>query len=356
MSSGSASRLKVTIVGSGNWGSVVSRIVGQNTARLDEFATETRMWVFEEEVEGRKLTDIINQDHVNPKYLPGVELPRNVRAVPDVGEAAAGANVLVFVLPHQFLAGTCKQILKHPQGPAPGCVAISLIKGLDITPDGPRLLSKLITAELRMRCSVMLGANIANEIAQEKKAEATIASKNEIDAELFKLLFTTNYFRVDSTTDVAGAETAGALKNVVALAAGFADGLEWGSNAKAALMRIGMLEMIKFTQMFFPDASPMTMFQSCGFADVVVTCTSGRNRKTAAAFVREGKSFEVLEQEMLGGQKLQGTLTCQEVFAALEKRDAIADFPLFATTFEIAFKNLDPNQLTERLWSSRSRL
>ena len=96
---------KVCIIGSGNWGSAIAKIVGQNTAQYpDLFVKDTPMWVFEEEIKGRKLTEIINTEHENVKYLPGRKLPENIIAVPDITEAAKDADILIVVIPHQFIS------------------------------------------------------------------------------------------------------------------------------------------------------------------------------------------------------------------------------------------------------------
>ena len=117
---------KVCIVGSGNWGSAIARLVGVNTARCPErFVKDVNMWVFEEDVDGRKLTEIINTDHENVKYLPGRPLPHNIVAVPDISDAALSADILIFVLPHQFIKRACAPLkgkLKE------GAVGLSLIK------------------------------------------------------------------------------------------------------------------------------------------------------------------------------------------------------------------------------------
>ena len=95
---------KVCIIGSGNWGSAIAKLVGENTATNPElFVEKTPMWVFEEEINGRKLTEIINTEHENVKYLPGRKLPVNIVAVPNILEAAQDADILIVVLPHQFM-------------------------------------------------------------------------------------------------------------------------------------------------------------------------------------------------------------------------------------------------------------
>mmetsp|Transcript_6729 Transcript_6729/g.9502 ORF Transcript_6729/g.9502 Transcript_6729/m.9502 type:complete len:142 (+) Transcript_6729:259-684(+) len=122
----------VCIVGSGNWGSAIATLVGRNCMRLDNCETRVNMWVYEEEVQvedgsTQKLTDVINTKHENVKYLPGISLPSNVVAVPDLAEACEGATLLIFVLPHQFLP---KLLPTIRQASHPSCRGVSLIKGL----------------------------------------------------------------------------------------------------------------------------------------------------------------------------------------------------------------------------------
>lgn len=123
---------KVCIIGSGNWGSAIARIVGQNCDRLPYYETPVNMWVYEEMVDDGKgnqvkLTDYINTRHENIKYLPGIALPENVKAVADLEEACRDATLLIFVLPHQFLPRLLPTIR---QAAHPNCRGVSLIKGL----------------------------------------------------------------------------------------------------------------------------------------------------------------------------------------------------------------------------------
>merc|ERR1711907_181926 len=128
-------------------------------------------------------------------------------------------------------------------------------------------------------------------------------------------VFDCQTFRVSAVDDIPGVELCGALKNVVALGAGFCDGLDYGGNTKAALVRIGLQEMKKFIRYFYPEVKDATFLESCGVADLITTCFGGRNRKCAEAFVRAkgAKDWDTIEKEMLGGQKLQGTLACEEM-------------------------------------------
>jgi len=231
----------------------------------------------------RKLTELINKKNENIKYLPGVKLGENVTAEPDLLTAVQGASMLVFVTPHQFIKGLCKQL----QGKlVPNAKAISLIKGMDVTHDGFELISGLISNELKINCSVLMGANIANEIGQEQFSEATVGYTAQHEGELWRQLFHTDYFNVRAVNDVIGPELCGTLKNIIALGCGFVDGLGLGNNTKAAIIRIGLLEMMGLSKEIFPSVKTETFFESCGVADLITTCYGGRNRKVADAFVR----------------------------------------------------------------------
>lgn len=190
-------------------------------------------------------------------------------------------------------------------------------------------------------------------VAREAFAEATVGVKDLSSGSLWHRIFDTPYFRIGIIDDVAGVALGGALKNVVAVAAGFSDGLGFGNNTKAAIMRIGLLEMRSFALEFFEGVKSDTFVaHSAGVADLITSCLGGRNRKCAEAFVRTGKPFEELEKEMLGGQKLQGAITAQEVNVFLKRRGRVDAYPLFKTVYEIAFEHRPPSELTQALSSS----
>lgn len=342
---GSSGRgLRVSVVGAGNWGSAASKLIGDNVKRFEKYDSTVRVWVYEEIVDGRKLTEIINTTHVNVKYLPNHTLPENVVAVPDLVEACEGADVLVFVLPHQFLPKTCASLRGKISDKA---IGISLIKGIDFDERGVILMSDIIERELGIPISVLSGANIANEIADGQFCESTIGYTSKEAAATFYELFNSPNFRISLISDVAGVQVFGALKNVVALGAGFVDALAYGNNTKAALIRIGLLEIRRFAEHYFDGSDPMTMVESAGIADLITTCSGGRNRKVAEAFAcGNGKrSWEDLEREMLGGQKLQGTSTCEEVMKILRKDRIENQFPLLCLINSIAFEGAPPQSI-----------
>eukprot|EP00158_Paraphelidium_tribonemae_P003767 Partr_v1_DN26356_c2_g1_i1_m43476 putative Glycerol-3-Phosphate DeHydrogenase len=340
-------REKVCIVGSGNWGSVIAKIIGNNVrASPQQFDEQVKMWVYEELIDGRKLTEIINTRHENVKYLPGVELPSNVLAVPDVVDAAADASILVFVVPHQFVKGICDKLNGKIRADAK---AVSLIKGVDVGMGGLVLISDIIRDSLSIDVSVLMGANIAGEVAKEQFCETTIGYRVPENGRLLKQIFNTSYFKCSIIDDVVSVELCGALKNIVGVAAGIVDGLQLGDNTKAAIIRIGLMEMRHFCKTFYAGVKDETFFESCGVADLITTCYGGRNRKVAEAHVITGKSFEELEKEMLNGQKLQGTLTAKEVHEILVGKKLAHEFPLFASVYRIVYEGMPAADLPKCL-------
>lgn len=346
------------------------------------------MWVFEEDYtvpddssardkfdkQPHKLTEIINTTHQNVKYLPEINLPENLVANPNIEEVVEDATILIFNLPHQFMGKTLDQIKgRH----LPYARGISCVKGVEVTGNGVTLFSDIIMEELGIYCGALSGANIAKEVAAEKFCETTIgydpppsdfkvggrsgsediSKVNEqkeagsdpshaklqpmppeyvpVDAELMTTLFYRPYFHVNISSDVAGVALAGALKNIVALGAGFVAGKGWGDNAKAAIMRIGILEMIEFGRLFFPDSVNPQSFtrESAGVADLITSCNAGRNYTSAKMSVEKGITVEEIEKTEMNGQKLQGASTARCVHEFLAKEKKADKFPLFEAVY-----------------------
>ena len=329
-------------------GSAIAKIVGRNTVlHSNQFDPIVNMWVYEEKLaDGSFLSQVINTRHENPKYLPGIRLPDNVVAVTDLVEAVKDADMLMFVIPHQFLKKACSQLLGNVKQ---GAFGISLIKGLDVDAMGLHLISKYISDTLSLDVSVLMGANIANEVALDKFCESTLGCTDGAQGELWKLLFNTGTFRISCVTDVGGVELCGALKNIVALAAGFADGMQCGENTKAAIIRIGLLEMCSFCELSDKNTQKSTFFESCGVADLITTCYGGRNRKVAEELAKTGKSVEQLEEELLNGQKLQGPSACKEVWKWIKEHRREKEFPLFGTVHGICFEGAKVETLFDEL-------
>ncbi|GAA5859113.1 hypothetical protein JCM8547_004006 [Rhodosporidiobolus lusitaniae] len=343
---------KICCIGSGSWGTALARLAAQNAAEKDGFDEEVRFWVRQREIPGKGLlTDIINETHENARYLPEMKLPENLVAVPSLTECVKGATLIIFCVPHQFLPPVIKELSK-PGVLTKGARAISAIKGIEVDTKSHDIYTypSILESKLGLPCSALGGANIALEVANEEFCETTIGCPSPKDCALWEAVFSTNMFRVHAVEDVAGVSLSGALKNVVALAAGFTDGLGMGGNTKAAIIRIGLLEMSAFTLEFFPSASPHTFsHHSAGVADLITTSFGGRNRKCAEAFVKTGKTFDELEEELLNGQRLQGVITAEEIYTFLEGRGRLDGYPLFEKVYRICKREVEPSTLFEDL-------
>jgi len=212
------------------------------------------------------------------------------------------------------------------------------------------LISDIIRKELSADCSVLMGANVANDMASDAFCETTIGYKDPANGALFQLAYDDFSLKVGTVQDTVGVELCGALKNIVAIGAGFVDGLGYGGNTKAAIIRIGLKEMVKFCKTFYPNdgISDDTFLESCGVADLITTCYGGRNRKCAEAFAAAGKSksLDQIEAELLGGQKLQGTLTAKEVNHILKMKGMENEFPFFTTVYKISYEDTPLEAIT----------
>lgn len=348
---------KVTVIGSGNWGTTIAKVVAENTVQNPHlFSKDVNMWVFEEMLDGEKLTEIINKKHQNVKYLPGIDLPHNLIANPSLLDSVHEADILVFNVPHQFLPKIVSQIKGHISNQVR---AISCLKGFEVGAKGVQLLSSYIKDELDIQCGALSGANLAPEVAKEHWSETTVAYQLpsdfkgeglDVDHKVLKMLFHRPYFHVNVIDDVAGISIAGALKNVVALACGFVEGLGWGNNAAAAIQRVGLGEIIKFGQMFFPESRVETYYQeSAGVADLITTCSGGRNVKVAKFMAKNNVDAFQAEKELLNGQSAQGVITCKEVHEWLSTCELTEDFPLFEAVYQIVYNNMPMEQIPDMI-------
>ncbi|KAI0983134.1 hypothetical protein GJ496_002189 [Pomphorhynchus laevis] len=348
----------IGIIGSGNWGTAIAKVIGENVEKLTAASASennmmynrtVKMYVYEELVDnGQKLSEVINKQRENVKYLPGHRLPDCVVASSDITEVSSSSDILFIVMPHQYLADQCvlmKNSLK------PGAFAVSLCKGFmhENEESQVTLISEYISRTLDIPCHVLMGASIANEVAAGKFCESTVGSKILEHGIITKQLVETDYFRVQISLCAEIVEICGAVKNVVAVAAGFCDGLGYGGNTKAAVIRIGLIEMIRFAKLMYKCTDESVFMESCGVADLIATCYGGRNRKIAEAFVRQKKSIDVLENELLNGQKLQGPSTARDMMKLIRSRNVSSEFPLFRAVYEICYETRPVNSILNAL-------
>ncbi|MGW5477732.1 NAD(P)H-dependent glycerol-3-phosphate dehydrogenase [Streptomyces sp. NPDC004008] len=252
------------VFSAGSWGTAAAKILADAGTQVIVHARR------------REVADAINTRHRNPGYFPDVELPASVTATTDPATALDGADYLVLSIPAQSL-----RVSLAVWAPliGPDTVIVSLMKGIEM--DTGLRASEVITEVTGVstdRIAVLSGPNLAREIMAGQPAAATVACPDEDAARRFQAACHTSYFRPYTSTDVIGCELGGAVKNVIALAAGIATGMGFGHNATAMLVTRGLAEVTRLATAM--GAHPATLAGLAGIGDLVATCTSplSRNR------------------------------------------------------------------------------
>lgn len=251
--------IRVSVIGAGSWGTTVAALAAQNTP--------TTLWARRSELAAE-----IDRDHVNGTYLAGYRLPEELRATADLERAVSDADVLVMGVPSQGFRDALEQVAKHLR---PWVPVVSLTKGLEL---GTKLrMSEIVTEVVPGHpVGVLTGPNLAKEILAGQAAASVIAMDDHNVACALQHLFATDVFRVYTNHDVVGCELGGVLKNVVAIAAGMADGLGAGDNTRAAVITRGLAEISRLGEAMGGD--PMTFAGLAGMGDLVATCISPQSR------------------------------------------------------------------------------
>ena len=285
--------VNVGVLGAGSWGTTVAALASQNTP--------TTLWARNPEV-----AEEIRLEHRNSRYLGERALPAALQASSDIAEVAGSADVLVLGVPSQSLRGVLAQAAPHLR---PWVPVISLIKGLEA---GTRKrATEVIVEELPGHpVGLLAGPNLAREVLDGFAAAAVIATADDDVARALQPLFRSPVFRVYRNHDVLGCELGGVLKNVVAIAAGMADGLGVGDNTRALVITRGLAEITRLGEAM--GADPRTFAGLTGMGDLMATCMSplSRNRRVGEALAR-GSTLEQILDEM--GQVAEGVKTARPV-------------------------------------------
>lgn len=281
---GSAAR-RVAVVGAGSWGTTLAALAADGAPH-----GETRLWVREPD-----LVDEITRRRTNTPFLPGHELPPTLVATGSIPEAVADADVVVMAVPAQHFRSVFH--LVAPLVP-PTAVILSVVKGLERRTNAR--MTEVIAEESahdRTLVGVLTGPNVAREVAAGEPAATVIALPDVVRADQLQLRFMRRRFRVYTNTDVVGCEIAGVIKNVIAIAAGIADGLGLGLNTKAALQTRGLAELSRLGSAVGGD--PLTFLGLAGNGDLIATCGSSNSRNHRVGFeLGRGRPIEEIQGEM----------------------------------------------------------
>ena len=290
--------MRVAVLGDGGWGTALALVLARN-------GHAPQVWGPSADYVAQ-----IRAARLNPKFLAGVELPASIGWTADPAEALEGAGAVVLVVPSKYVRATLERFAPAYRAAGAPPVA-SATKGFD---EATRERMTELVAEIwgAAAPAALSGPSIAPETARGVPTAVTVASADEEAARRFQELFTGDTFRVYTSDDVQGVEFGGALKNVIALAAGVCDGLGFGQNAKAALITRGLAEMTRLGTAL--GAHPQTFYGLSGVGDLMVTCMSPQSRNRTVG-ERIGRGERVAD--ILAGmeQVAEGIWTCGTALA-----------------------------------------
>ncbi|OLN23250.1 glycerol-3-phosphate dehydrogenase [Domibacillus antri] len=322
---------KIAVLGAGSWGTALALVLADN-------GHDVFLWAKNEE----RMNEI-NRSHTNSRYLPDILLPQNITGTTSLHEALAGVDVVVLAVPTKAIREVAAQIVSTVQKPV---TVVHVSKGIE--PDSLLRISEMIEqempAEVLRHVVVLSGPSHAEEVSLRHPTTVTVSSKSQEAAQKTQDLFMNQHFRVYTNPDIIGVEIGGALKNIIALAAGISDGLGYGDNAKAALITRGLAEIARLgTKM---GANPLTFSGLAGIGDLIVTCTSVHSRNWRAGnMLGKGQKLDEVLENM--GMVVEGVRTTKAAHQLSAEYDV--QMPITDALYHVLFEQQDPKKAVDEL-------
>jgi glycerol-3-phosphate dehydrogenase (NAD(P)+) len=314
---------KVAVIGAGTWGTAFATIPAEK-------GVETVLWARRAE-----LADEINARHANPVYLEGFDLPASLLATGDLEKALHAAEVVVMAVPSHAFREVFRQLAPLIDGTPP---VVSLTKGIE---QGTlRRMTEVVAEEADLppdRLAVVSGPNLAKEVMRRMPSASVVACADDEVAAALQTLFMAPFFRMYTNPDVVGCELCGAIKNVIAIAAGIADGMGFGDNSRASLITRGLAEMTRLGTKL--EANALTFAGLAGMGDLVATCISklSRNRRVGEELGR-GRRLEDIVDDM--NMVAEGVKTSRAVLELAEREGV--DVPLCEHVVKVLYEGVTP--------------
>jgi glycerol-3-phosphate dehydrogenase (NAD(P)+) len=291
-----------------------------------------------------ELVDQINASHVNADYLPNLLLPDSISATTDPAEAVRGVDIVVLAVPSQMLRANLAPWVDFLP---PHAAVVSLMKGVELgtTKRMSEVIAEVghVSAE---RIVVVSGPNLAKEIAAKQPAATVVACVDESVAERVAMACAAPYFRPYTNTDVVGTELGGAVKNVIALAVGMAEGLGMGDNTKSTIITRGLAETLRLGVAL--GADPSTFSGLAGVGDLIATCMSPLSRNHSFG-VKLGRGMSVQEVVATTRQTAEGVKSCQAILE-LARHHGI-DVPIIENVAAVVHEGRKPGDVADMLMS-----
>jgi len=314
---------KIAVLGAGSWGTALAMVLVEN-------GHDVIIW-------GNKQSQIdeINEQHTNVHYLKDITLPKELVATTDLTVAIKDADAVLFVVPTKAMREVAKQFNKLCENQP---VVIHASKGLeqDSHKRITEVLAEEISPEHRHSIVVLSGPSHAEEVAVKDVTTITAASSCMEDAEYVQRLFSNDYFRVYTNSDVIGVEMGAALKNIIALGSGALHGLGYGDNARAAIMTRGLAEISRLGVAM--GANPLTFIGLSGVGDLAVTCASEHSRNfKAGCLLGKGKSLDDVLDNM--GMIVEGVYTTKAAYELAQERGI--EMPITEAIYDVIYNHKD---------------
>ncbi len=323
--------LKIGVVGAGSWGTALANLLAAKGYGID-------LWVYEPEVIAQ-----IEQERENKVFLSGIPLAPTLTPTGDMVAAAGGKDLVLVAVPSHVMRETTSQMREHIQREA---IVVTASKGIEnathLTMTG--VLKQTLPHVPEEQLAVISGPSFAREVAMGFPTAVTVAAKNLAVAGVVQQVFATPSFRVYTNDDVLGVELGGAVKNVIAIAAGVIDGLGFGLNTRAALITRGQTEIRRLGVAL--GAKPRTFTGLAGIGDLILTCTGSLSRNHTLG---QKIGFGMKLKEILADMRMvaEGVKTSQSVYNLSRKIGV--DMPICHATYHILYEDLAPLEAVQRL-------
>ncbi len=324
---------KIAVVGAGSWGTTLANL-------LAEKGYPVTLWCYEKD-----LAERIGQSGINDLYLPGIDLSEKLQATSDLASAVSEKQLLLFVTPSQVTRQILQQALPDL---SPQTLIVSASKGIEN--DSLMLLSQvfeeLLPARMHQQLGFLSGPSFAKEVSSGMPTAVVAAARDSGVAAQIQTIFSTEKFRVYTHSDIIGVELGGAMKNVIALAAGVADGLGFGHNTRAALITRGLAEMTRLGMKLGGAAE--TFAGLAGMGDLVLTCTGdlSRNRSVGIALGQGVKIDEILANMQMVAEGVKTTLSAYQLATRVG-----VEIPIIEQMYLLLYRDKDPCQAVIDLMS-----
>ncbi len=323
--------IKIGVIGAGSWGTTLANLLAKKGHHVT-------LWVYEADLVKR-----LQATGINDLYLEGISLDAKLSYTSDLAEAAQDSQLMLLVSPSQVMRHVLKDLKAHL---SEDCLLVSAAKGIEnqTLMTMSEVLQEVLGAQVAKRSAFLSGPSFAREVAVEQPTAVSVAAENRAVARRVQEIFSTDYFRVYTNQDVVGVEIGGAMKNVIALAAGVGDGLGFNHNARAALITRGLVEIARLGDA--KGAQATTFYGLAGMGDLVLTCTGdlSRNRSVGIELGKGRKLDEILNKMNMVAEGVKTTLSAYQLAAKL----GVA-MPITEQMYQVLYQGKDPKQAVAAL-------